>query len=123
VTLVIVAVGALVLASAAYGAAAVKTPGGAAYCGVTEGEPPYALVCWTPNDGFEISMARYGRPTHDYNPLDRGDHEVAGRLLGFGERWAVRGYWNCASRRTGLTCWNRSGHGWWLGRYRGYRVF
>jgi len=32
------------------------------------------------------------------------------------------GFW-CTSRRTGLLCWNRVGHGWWLGRYRGYRTF
>lgn len=121
--LALVVAGALALAPAASGAAAFVTPGRAAYCGVTEGEAPFALICWTPNDGFSVGMGRRGRPTWDYNPLDRGNYEPASRRLGFGQRWAVRGYWNCSSRRTGLTCWNRGGHGWWLGRYHGYRIF
>jgi hypothetical protein len=29
----------------------------------------------------------------------------------------------CNSRSSGLTCQNARGHGWWLGRYVGYRVF
>lgn len=29
----------------------------------------------------------------------------------------------CVSRRTGLTCTNARGHGWWIGRYHGYRLF
>ena len=63
------------------------------------------------------------------------------RVLGFGERFRWRclsvtesfaedcsphrgtTVFICTSRRTGLTCSNRDRHGFWLGRYRGYRVF
>jgi hypothetical protein len=48
-------------------------------------------------------------------------------MLRFGNRWtewqALRLQYTCTSLRTGLTCKNRSGHGWWLGRYKGYRIF
>ena len=55
----------------------------------------------------------------------------AKRLLRFGQQWSfgpdASGVgpinYRCWSRRTGLTCRNRQGHGWWLGRYRGYRLF
>ena len=107
------------LASAA---ASFRTPGRAAYCGLTEGEGPPGLICWTPNDGFSIGMGTRSRPTHSYNPLDRGNYEYAPRVLRFGQTWNVFAY-RCTSRATGLTCTNRGGHGWWLGRYKGYRVF
>ncbi len=29
----------------------------------------------------------------------------------------------CSSRSNGLTCKNGIGHGWWLGRCKGYRIF
>ncbi len=115
--------GAAVAASSATAAASFVTPGRAAYCGVTEGEAPYGLICWTPNDGFSIGMGRRGTASYSYNPRDIGYHEIAARRLGFGERWRMRGYWKCSSQRWGLTCWNLDGHGWWLGRHKGYRVF
>jgi hypothetical protein len=51
--------------------------------------------------------------------------------LKFGADWTCcfdrRGfgaaYYTCMSRSNGLTCKNRSGHGWWLGRFKGYRIF
>ena len=113
---------ALALPALASAAAAFRTPGRAAYCGLTEGEGPPHLICWTPNDGFSIGMGPRSRPTHSYNPRDRGNYEYTPRVLRFGQTWAVFAY-RCRSRATGLTCTNRAGHGWWLGRYRGYRVF
>ena len=104
-------------------AAAFRTPGRAAYCGLTEGEGPGALICWTPNDGFEIGMSPNGRPSHDYNRLDRRFYEDEAPVLAFGRTWRFLGDYRCTSRRTGLTCRNRVGHGWRLGRYKGYRVF
>jgi hypothetical protein len=60
---------------------------------------------------------------------------VAGGVLRFGQQWwwkesesgfgtAPRGlfYW-CFNRTTGLTCTNRAGHGFWLGRQRGVWLF
>lgn len=101
-----------------------RTPGKAAYCGVTHGEPPYGLICWTPNDGFTIAMRERGRAAGRYDRHNVAYYDFVGRVLGFGHHWHMRGlgFW-CTSRRTGLTCWNKVGHGWWLGRYRGYRIF
>jgi hypothetical protein len=100
-----------------------KTPGGAAYCGITHGEPPYHVICWTPNDGFTVSMGPRGRAYKRYIRDNRGYHDYVGRTLSFGQRWASAPGFRCVSRRTGLTCTNRVGHGWWLGRYRGYQLF
>jgi hypothetical protein len=102
--------------------AAFRTPGRAAYCGLSEGEPPPGLVCWTPNNGFEVGMRATGRAARGTNRLDRGLYQDLAPVLGFGRTWSGAGF-RCASRRGGLTCTNRSGHGWWLGRYRGYRIF
>jgi hypothetical protein len=69
-------------------------------------------------------MRERSRATKGYDRHNVGYHDVVGRVLSFGRHWHIRGlgFW-CTSRRTGLTCWNRGGHGWWLGRYRGYRFF
>jgi hypothetical protein len=93
------------------------------YCGISHGEPPRELVCWRTNDGFTVSMRERGRAATWYHPNNVGLHEAVGREVGFGRHWHVRGvgFW-CTSRRTGLICWNNAGHGWWLGRYHGYRV-
>lgn len=108
---------------------AFHTPGWAAQCYVPA---PYeralsqtVLVCVTPNDGFTISMGAHSRPRWHYDRKARGyrDYFSAQRLLRFGQYWAVRPYWYCASKTTGLTCWNKAGHGWWVGRHRGYRTF
>jgi hypothetical protein len=113
---------ALALPATAIAVADFKTPSGAVYCGTSHGEPPYHLICWTPNDGFTVSMGPRGRAGKTYIRNNRGYHDVVGRTLRFGQRWASVGFY-CVSRRTGLTCTNRVGHGWWLGRYRGYRIF
>ena len=69
-------------------------------------------------------MQEGGAAGKRYEPKNIGFHDVVGRELRFGGHWHVRGlgFW-CTSRRTGLTCWNSAGHGWWLGRGRGYRLF
>jgi hypothetical protein len=113
---------ALALPATASAVADFKSPRGAAYCGISHGEPPFHLICWTPNDGFTVAMGARSRPGKSYNPNNRGYHDAVGRTLRFGQRWARVGFY-CVSRRTGLTCTNRVGHGWWLGRYRGYRLF
>jgi hypothetical protein len=121
VAVAILPVIALAFPATAKAVADFKTPGGAAYCGISHGEPPYSLICWTPNDGFTVSMRVGGRASKKYWRPNRGYHDSVGRTLRFGQRWASIGF-RCASRRTGLTCTNRVGHGWWLGRYRGYRL-
>lgn len=113
---------ALALPLLASASASFRTPGRAAYCGLSEGEGPAVLLCWTPNDGFGIWMRVHSRPRHDYNKNDRGFYDDSARVLRFGQTWIKLGF-RCTSRSTGLTCTNRAGHGWWLGRYKGYRVF
>ncbi|MFN2467204.1 MAG: hypothetical protein ABR521_03615 [Gaiellaceae bacterium] len=98
-----------------------KTPGEAAYCSLREGGS--RLVCWTPNDGFTITLySGGGRPSHYYSATNR-NYAATAPLLGFGGRWAAGQGFSCSSASTGLTCTNNTGHGWWLGRYRGYRTW
>jgi len=108
------------------------TPAWAAQCVVAEnvlgGSSP--LYCWTPNDGFTVRMYPGGKVTKSYEKANVGSNDrfFAKRLVGFGQHWAFRiayvgSVYRCSSKATGLTCWNQAGHGWWLGRYRGYRIF
>ena len=106
-----------------------KTPDGAAYC-----EPGEAtsLYCWTPNDGFWVAF-RDTRPATGYGA--QGGMWPTYPTLRYGKTWRWSWYctgphcgapvrYRCTSRRTGLTCTEReSGHGFWLGRYRGYRIY
>ena len=111
------------LATASVAMAAFRTPHKAAYCGVSEGEPPLSLICWRPSDGLTLSMTRAGFPRRRLAALNRGYHATDGQILLFGKVWQLPGYWKCVSRATGLTCTNTTGHGWWLGRMRGSRLF
>jgi hypothetical protein len=99
-----------------------RTPNGAAYCGRDE-YTGNRLVCWTPNDGFTVRMTARGTARQRYLRANRGFHDrYYGRTLRFGR--SVRlGAFMCRNRRSGLTCTNRRRHGWWLGRYVGYRLF
>ena len=114
---------AISLATASVGMVTFRTPGKAAYCGVSEGEPPLKLICWRPGDGLTLSMTRAGLTRRRLSALNRGYHAAEGQILLFGKVWQLRGHWKCISRATGLTCTNKSGHGWWLGRMRGSRLF
>jgi hypothetical protein len=121
------------------------TPGKAAYCQVvpdiTGGDagpgfiPP--LECWTPNDGFSVRLTAHGgRPKYGYWNWNKWLYSPS-RLLGFGQSWwsnsdskqgfgtSPRGmvHFRCRSQASGLTCRNRKGHGFWFGRFRGYRIF
>jgi hypothetical protein len=94
------------------------TPGKAVYCGLSEGEGPLHLICWRPADGLTFSLGRSGRGQKWINRRNRGFHQVAGRVLRYGETWSAARAFICVSRATGLTCVNRSHHGWWIGRHR-----
>jgi hypothetical protein len=117
-----VTLAALLLTPAALAVADFRTPNRAAYCGISHGEPPYSLICWTPDDGFTVAMRARGFPQKHYIRQNRGYHDVVGRVLGFNQGWRSTGF-RCTSRRTGLTCWNPAGHGWWISRFHGYRLF
>ena len=100
------------------------TPHTLAYCGVSQGEAPFRLICWRPADGLTLDMTTRGRAKSHLDRLNRGYHDPAvGRVLRFGQGWARRGRWACVSSSSGLTCSNASGHGFWIGRLRGSRVF
>jgi len=47
--------------------------------------------------------------------------------MSFGEKWRFLSpgffQYECVSKKTGPHCTNHDGHGWWLGRYKGYRIF
>lgn len=124
VALSVVALASLVVTAHAAAVADFVTPRKAAYCGVSEGEPPFHLICWRPRDGLTLTVRRLGRATKWIHQPNRGYYDPApGRLLRFGQSWKVRGYWRCISRSTGLTCRNRAGHGSWIGLTRGSRLF
>jgi hypothetical protein len=61
---------ALAAASAAAAAAAFVTPAKAAYCGVSEGEPPFQLICWRPRDGLTLSTGRRGKGGEGNRPRE-----------------------------------------------------
>jgi hypothetical protein len=123
-----VTVGALPTGAEATPLSAFHTPKWAAACFVTgpaEGRlSAGSLVCVRPRDGFTITIGSRGDPEWRYERWARGfrDPFTAARLLRFDQHWAVRPFWHCVSRRTGVTCWNEVGHGWRLGRY-SYRTF
>jgi hypothetical protein len=127
--------------------------GKAAYCYVDqagfENRRP-SLFCWRPRDGWGVEIASNARRAHaafhNHPPRtgeDFGDlrgYVPRARVLSFGRRWlylcanpAVRTTchvggrgviaFTCVSSPAGLTCTNAAGHGWWIGRSRGHRVF
>jgi hypothetical protein len=122
---IIVAAAFLGSAGSAAAVASFVTPRKAAYCGVSEGEVlPLRLICWRPLDGLTLDMTRRGRAQSRLHAPNRSYYDPApGRVLRFGQTWRFPGYWRCVSRSTGLICTNRAGHGWWLGRVHGSRLF
>ena len=112
-------------------AADFRTPGKAAYCDyapkgeIIEGgvpNPRSTLQCWTPNDGFWVVTSRRGTVRKGYADQLHAAFAPVDRVLRFGRTWRLGGF-VCKSRKTGLTCRNRAGHGWRLGRFVGYRIF
>ena len=124
-----------VLAAAAAAALAVpgeaaawdfRTPGDAAYCRIEQGTGS-AFLCMTPNDGFWIRLSRLnGRADVAKGQAPRFRTKPAGvRLLPFGRTWmsSDAAVVTCWSRRSGLTCRHYDGLSFWLGRFRGYRIY
>jgi hypothetical protein len=99
---------------------------------------PY-LNCWRPRDGFTVTLESTGRPLFGTRKENKGPTETVllpRWLLRFGETWwgnrgaeqgkgSGRGrvLYRCTSRTSGLMCSSISGHGFWLGRTRGHRIF
>lgn len=134
-TLIIAILAALTMAAPAQGSAldGFHTSGWAAQCVVAENmlnANKSPLICWTPNDGFTVRMQANGRVTKSYQRANKNyrDKFFAADLLAYNRFWfhmtevPVLKY-ACVSRRNGLTCKNSDQHGWWIGRYVGYRIF
>jgi hypothetical protein len=95
------------------------------------------LYCWTPNDGYTITMLGYpigngegaARNTDRPRRFPSDEHKNRGRLLP-GSHYLPYGIvervepLTCVSRTSGLDCRNAGGHGWHLPRYHGLpRIF
>jgi hypothetical protein len=86
--LVVAGIGtALVVCDDARAVVEFATPARAAYCGTSQGEPPISLICWTPADGFTVSMYRGGRASKEYHRPNKGYQDLVGRILRFDQRW------------------------------------
>ena len=148
----VIAVAAVVTSSAAarppdfVGKRLFRTPSNAAFCAMPRTLEPAnpVVLCWTPNDGFTASIQHArgfkGRASSAAVGY-RGWEPPLYPLLPFGEDfvWRCRRVnpsfatscsrrygktvFVCRSRSSGLTCRNRWGQGFWLGRFVGYRVF
>lgn len=120
-----VAVGGLGDSAQASALSAFHTPGWHAQCFVTGEESPPTLTCWRTGDGLLFRMGASGRVVNEVD----GDFKryfdpfTATRRLGFGRYWTFASRFTCASKPDGLTCWNRSGRGFRLGRPWGWRIF
>jgi hypothetical protein len=130
---------------------AFATPAQAAYCAVEQAgleDSRAEIRCWNPRNGLWLTItwngtrAEKGAATtfphiaHGLTKLQ--GYRPAAPVLGYGRRWRLRCAkpgdvatcrgrgvvaFTCTSARTGLTCRNATGHGFWLGRLRGSRVF
>ena len=138
---VVATAAALVLAGQALAVPDFQTPGKTVYCGVVEYHerppgyvPPF--TCWRPRNGFTVFLSPCRGAQTEWRRGNKGTSFIeAAHVLRFGQQWwwkkwdsgigtAPRGlfYW-CFNRTTGLTCTNRAGHGFWLGRHRGVWLF
>jgi hypothetical protein len=95
-------------------------------CGIKSGlkPPPRMIHCLAgdPNDK-RLSLRTTGRATPVLCAGDPGPFlvETRARVLAYGRTRSAGGI-SCSSRTTGLTCRNRSGHGFFLSRER-WRTF
>jgi hypothetical protein len=97
-------------------------------CGIKSGlkPPPRRIHCLAgdPNDK-RLSLRDRGRSAPVLCAGDPGpllpQIEAKARVLAYGRRWSAGGI-TCSSAATGLTCRNRSGHGFFLSRAR-WRTF
>ena len=130
-----------------------RTPLSAMFCGVGAAsldDTSPELLCWRPKDGRALHL-RARASLADIRIYDRDPQIVHGirnlkgyapraRLLRFGQGVLIRCanvtnlrtcgigktgavVFRCSSGRKGLTCVNRRGHGAFVGRFRGYRLF
>jgi hypothetical protein len=84
---------------------------------------PDRLVCLRRSSPSTLSMRPTGTVRSGKLELEEPVSLIAFRPLVLGETWSSGRDFRCRHRRSGLTCRNASGHGWWLGRRAAYRLF
>jgi hypothetical protein len=100
-----------------------RTPGGATYCGLSDG-----FVCLRPSDGFYIRLTRLPRTYPDFatgwSDRYRGYRNLQVRLLRFGQTWYTSDaeVIRCQSSRRGVTSKHWGGLFFRIGRHTGYRI-
>jgi hypothetical protein len=99
-----------------------KQPGGGVYCSIQRGSPAL-LVCWRSKTGLTLAMSPVGRATFDTLRSNRNTLEDFAPPLRVGRTWRYKGMYTCTMTAKGLTCKNRTKHGWFMGRTEGYRLF
>jgi hypothetical protein len=97
------------------------TPRRTVYCRYAQA-PPLGLTCWRPRDGYTMSMHVTGRVVRGYVFANRKAYEDFAPTLRYGKTWGGTEKIFCRSLQTGLTCKNKAGHGWVLGKV-SYKVF
>ena len=92
-------------------------------CGIQSGLKPTPRNTCKDLDysGKRMSLRASGRAVIDLCAGDPGPFLLAATapVLGYGSSWRGGGI-TCTSRRSGLTCRNRSGHGFFMSRARSY---
>jgi hypothetical protein len=114
------AVGAAVVPGLAYGD--FKQPGGGVYCALGRAENP-TLQCWRAKTGLTLAMTGRGRASYETLRRNRNTYMDSAPPLRVGHTWRFQGTFTCKMAAAGLPCKNRSGHGWFLGRTAGYRIY
>ena len=114
---------ALAMPAVAGAYASFRAPGRTLYCELGDLPAPRVLTCWRAKDGRSIGMLPTGRALVNPDTNTKNLHQDRAPVLGFGHTWRYRTSYRCISKPAGVTCRNRSNHAFFLGRYRGYRVF
>ena len=91
------------------------TPKRAVFCRYATFKP-LGLTCWRPRDGYTVAMHVTGRPIVGYEYSNRHAYEDAAPTLRYGKTWGSYRVIGCKSAVAGLTCKNRRGHGWTIGK-------
>ena len=99
-----------------------KQPGGGVYC-APDGLYPPTLQCWRTTTGLTLAMKPTGRASFETLRSNRNTREDSAPTLRYGRTWRYQKAFTCTMARKGLTCTNRSKHGWFMGRIEGYRLF
>jgi hypothetical protein len=99
-----------------------RAPGRTLYCELGDLPAPRVLICWRARDGLSIGMLPTGRATVSPDRNNKANHQDRAPVLGYNHTWRYRTSYRCISKPAGVTCRNRSNHGFFLGRFRGFRL-